>query len=116
MKSTSKRQQNRTVESTDGDHTVHQFEEFEWVATRDLPPNATVLALEHADLVGHVRDVTGGAIMVFELMADRSHDPEKSYLNAYHLGLLQRMTVRALGQLDVKAQTMMTRLQKKTWD
>lgn len=90
------------------------FQRFNWTPD-DLPRGTMVPAHELCRLVEHVKDVTSGAALVFELMNSHGVEvvgDEKPYLNENHLWLLSRLAARALDSLDDRASQIAVNLQK----
>ena len=90
------------------------FQRFNWTPD-DLPHGTRVPASELCRLVDHVKDVTTGAALVFELMNSNSAEldsNERPYLNANHLGLLGRLAMRSLDSLDDRASQIAIHLHK----
>lgn len=92
------------------------FESFKWTPD-GLSFGPKVQARELADLVERVKDVTLGAVCVFELISaqeieiDRGSTP---YLSPYQISCLSRMAMRSLIELDDRADEAADRLHKLT--
>lgn len=94
-----------------------KFAPFEFVSCDEWPAKAIAPTFEICELVNHVKDVVSGAALVFEMLADHDGDVDSAaqpYLSEFHLGLLQRLAIRSLNELDEKASVMAANLQSQT--
>ena len=100
------------VSKTDG--TRYAFNAFCW--TESVSPDAKVSTQTLCELVSHVKDVAGGAALVFELLSAHHEEIDsdnRSYLNAFDLALLRQMATRSLNELDQRADGILSSLQNQ---
>lgn len=84
----------------------YSFAPPKWIDPHDYR-QVNIPAGQACDLVNSVLDVVSGVTTVMELIAahqeDEDSDVETSYLNPFHLGNLNRLSIFALNQLGNEA-------------
>lgn len=114
MAHTTTKTQATPADDVDSTTPLSPFQRFNWTPD-DLPHGTMVHARELCRLVDHVKDVTAGASLVFELMNCHGLEvdgDEQPYLNRNHLWLLSRLAARSLDSLDDKASQIAISLHK----
>lgn len=102
------------VQVSKPDGPSYAFNEFCW--TESVTPNGTASTQTLCELVSHVKDVAGGAALVFELLSAHQEEIDsdnRAYLSPFHLALLRQMATRSLRELDQRADGILSSLQNQ---